>query len=288
MSKRKWLKGFWVGYILQQITYLVQQISDLFLFFLMDYSSVATDLTGDLVVKSVMRKSFDDFRKILREQKLDSYFRKSCFGKYLDLPENNNARFQMKMIYDLLKRRFMYENKDKMDEVWINYCGMPVYFDFATSRKCSACKCQDCKANHNEVINAINALTASVKEMTSKRGVIPTKRISYPDTPLEIKCARSTGEQHELKKVNVIVEATAEEHNITVDNPSITSKEVEKWSLDCGPLVAAYTEYLSDGLLVPNDGLDARLLRKKYAALLWKYGETKPQKPYTSDIKDPR
>ncbi|KAM3217381.1 hypothetical protein P3L10_026824 [Capsicum annuum] len=81
----------------------------------------ATDLTGDLVVKSVMGKSFDTFRKILREQKLDSYFRESCFGQYLDLPEDNNARFQMKMVYDLLKHRFMYENKDKMDEVWINY-----------------------------------------------------------------------------------------------------------------------------------------------------------------------
>ena len=42
--------------------------------------------------------------------------------------EDNNARFQMKMVYELLKRRFMYENKDKMDEVWINYCGMPVCF----------------------------------------------------------------------------------------------------------------------------------------------------------------
>ncbi|PHT58972.1 hypothetical protein CQW23_01335 [Capsicum baccatum] len=85
--------------------------------------------------------------------------------------------------------------------------------------------------------------------------------------------------------------ATAEEHNITVDNPSTSSKEEEKvkpvctdWSmteeywdkmgnpfdvqyiegiaqqtignLDCGPFVAAYTEYLSDGLQVPSDGLD--------------------------------
>ncbi|PHT32572.1 hypothetical protein CQW23_28909 [Capsicum baccatum] len=32
-------------------------------------------------------------------------------------------------------------------------------------------------------------------------------------------------------------------------------------SLDCGPFVAAYAEYLSDGLQVPNDGLDAELLR---------------------------
>ncbi|PHU15406.1 hypothetical protein BC332_16611 [Capsicum chinense] len=77
-----------------------------------------TDLTGDLVVKSFMGKSFDAFRKIFREQKLDSYFRESCFGQYLDLPEDNNARFQMKIVYDLLKRRFMYENKDKMDEAW--------------------------------------------------------------------------------------------------------------------------------------------------------------------------
>ncbi|PHT31966.1 hypothetical protein CQW23_28303 [Capsicum baccatum] len=181
--------------------------------------------------------------------------RESCFGKYLDLPEDNNARFQMKMVYDLLKPRFMYENKDKMDEVWINYCGMPVYFgweefaivtrlkcyppspsqviptltqkkvpripkkekrkssdrddlvsiigprfknknliealkDFTASSECCLYKYQDCKAKHDGVINAINALTASVKKMISKRGVIPSKRILYPDTPLEIKTAK--------------------------------------------------------------------------------------------------
>ncbi|KAF3662876.1 hypothetical protein FXO37_12274 [Capsicum annuum] len=75
-----------------------------------------------------MGKSFDAFRKILREQKLDAYFWDSCFGKYLNLSEDNNARFQMKMVYELLKRRFMYENKNKIDEVRINYCGMPVCF----------------------------------------------------------------------------------------------------------------------------------------------------------------
>ncbi|PHT65107.1 hypothetical protein T459_29532 [Capsicum annuum] len=321
----------------------------------------ATDLTSDFMVKE------------------------SYFGQYLELPEDNNARFQMKMLYDLLKRRFMYENKDKMDEVWINYCGMPVCFGwkefsivtglkcyslsqviptltqkkalrtpkkgkdklsdrvdlvsivgprfknknliealkdpkvidgikmelfgattitrkiilegglivvgdgshsgsgaavgdndapltifettihydydhtgctnfslgFATSSECSACKCQDCKAKHDGVINVINALTASIKKIISKR-------ISYPYTPLEIKiakrrrkdtskesssieknkitmpsslsctdvqCPRATGEHHEPKKVNVTVESTAEEHNIIVDNPSTASKE---------------------------------------------------------------
>ncbi|PHT32508.1 hypothetical protein CQW23_28845 [Capsicum baccatum] len=42
---------------------------------------------------------------------------------------------------------------------------------------------------------------------------------------------KATGEQHELKKVDVTVEATAEEHNITIDNSSIASKEEEKGKL---------------------------------------------------------
>ncbi|PHU18327.1 hypothetical protein BC332_14022 [Capsicum chinense] len=58
-------------------------------------------------------------------------------------------------------------------------------------------------------------------------------------------------------------------------------------SLDWDPFVAAYTEYLSDGLQVPNDGLDDGLLRKRYAALLWKYGEEKAQKLYAIEVKDP-
>ncbi|PHT69065.1 hypothetical protein T459_28552 [Capsicum annuum] len=57
---------------------------------------------------------------------------------------------------------------------------------------------------------------------------------------------------------------------------------------DCGPFVAAYAEYLSDGLQVTNDGLDVGLLRKRYAALLWKYGEANAQKLYATDVTDPR
>ncbi|PHU28837.1 hypothetical protein BC332_00930 [Capsicum chinense] len=170
--------------------------------------------------------------------------------------------------------------------------------DFATSSECSACKCQDYKVKHDGVINTINALISSVKKMTSKRGVIISKRISYSYTPLEIKaakrrrkdtfkalssikkrkiampmslsctdvqCARATREQHEPKKVDVTIEATAEEHNITVYNPSTASKKEEK---NCGPFVVAYAEYLRDGLQVPNDGIDAGLLHKRYATLL--------------------
>ncbi|KAF3631183.1 hypothetical protein FXO38_26766 [Capsicum annuum] len=50
----------------------------------------------------------------------------------------------------------------------------------------------------------------------------------------------------------------------------------------------AYAEYLSNGLQIPNNGLDVGLLHKRYAALLWKYGEAKAQKPYANDTKDPQ
>ncbi|PHT99367.1 hypothetical protein BC332_31710 [Capsicum chinense] len=138
--------------------------------------------------------------------------------------------------------------------------------DFATSSECSSCKCQDCKVKHNGVINTINALTASVKEMTSKRGVIPSKRISYPDTPLEIKAAKrrrkdTSKASSTIKKQDsnisvfflhrcsvckghkraaraeegliilafqVDIRATVEEHNMTVDTPSNASKDKEK------------------------------------------------------------
>ncbi|KAF3667616.1 hypothetical protein FXO37_09951 [Capsicum annuum] len=135
--------------------------------------------------------------------------------------------------------------------------------DFTTSSECSACKCQDYKAKHDGVIIAINALTASLKKMTSNRSVIPSKRISYPYTPLEI-------------KVDITVEATTEEHNITVDSPSTVSKEEEKVEpvssgerknysfegfnisdeapIKLTQLINDYSEWITDGLLKHHVG----------------------------------
>ncbi|PHT76960.1 hypothetical protein T459_20482 [Capsicum annuum] len=276
---------------------------------------------------------------------------KSCFGKYLDLPEDNNARFQMNIVYDLLKASVLWardvNNNISFDlinlsedlEAWafevIPYLRQQVNYQEEVSysrilrwlsakidknakfldlfnppprkHECSSCKCQDYKAKHDGVINVINALTASVKEITSKRAVIPSKRISYSDPPLEIKaakrrrkdtskassiikkskfatplslsctdvqCAMAIKEQHEMKKVDVI--ATAEEHNMTVDNPSTASKDEEKvepvslgeWKnytfegfniSDEAPkkliqLINDYSEWIADGLLKHHAG----------------------------------
>ncbi|PHT72933.1 hypothetical protein T459_23718 [Capsicum annuum] len=186
----------------------------------------------------------------------------SCFGQYLDLPEDNNARFWMKMVYDLLKRRFMYENKDKIDEAWA-FEAIPYLRQ---------------QVNYQEEVSFPRILRWLLAEIDKNAKILDLFNPSK-------------------EAVDVTVEATAEKYNITVDNPSTASKEEEKVEpmievyqdkmanpfdvqyvegiaqqtigiLDCGPFVAAYTEYLSDGLQVPNDGLDARLLRKRYDALL--------------------
>ncbi|PHU17920.1 hypothetical protein BC332_13615 [Capsicum chinense] len=206
--------------------------------------------------------------------------------------------------------------------------------DFGTCSKCSPCKCQDCKAKHDGVINDINARTTSVKEMESNRGIILSKRISYPYTPLEIKvakrrrkdtskasssiekrkiatplslsyadvqCTRDTREKHEPKKENVHHLFQQMIHLVKIIKQIYTSVLINDYSewiaygllkhhagRNYGPFVVAYAEYLSDGLQVPKNGLDAGLLHKIYDALLWKYREAKAQKPYASNVKDPR
>ncbi|PHT51734.1 hypothetical protein CQW23_06196 [Capsicum baccatum] len=249
---------------------------------------VSTDLAGDFMVKSSMGKSFYAFRKVLQKQKLDAYFRDSFFWQYLDLPKDNNARLQIKMSNSYHKKNNYRGWVVVVDDDSGSGSGAAVgandapltdfkitnhydydhtgYIDFATSSKCFACKCQDRKAKHDVVINVINALTASVKKMTSKRR---RKEISKASSSIEKskistrltlsctfdQCIRATGEQHELKKVDVIVEATIEKHNITVYNPSIGSKEEEK---------------VEPGFSIPA-GLPWHLVKEVY--ILFNYGD---------------
>lgn len=86
------------------------------------------ELTGDLVLKCQSGKPFDDFRNIMKNENIDELFKKSYFGHFLELPEDHTVRFQMNMVYDLLKHRIKYVGDDKdskegvknMDEIWIN------------------------------------------------------------------------------------------------------------------------------------------------------------------------
>ncbi|KAH0652859.1 hypothetical protein KY289_030537 [Solanum tuberosum] len=97
--------------------------------------------TGDSIMRLAMGKPFDTFRITLKQNGLEDFFWNSCFGHFLDLPENNNAHFQMTMVYELLKRRFIFQNPEKNDEVLINYCAMPLFFGRIEFAIVSGLKC---------------------------------------------------------------------------------------------------------------------------------------------------
>ncbi|KAG5615471.1 hypothetical protein H5410_015295 [Solanum commersonii] len=59
-------------------------------------------------INRTLGKSFYSFRNILQENDLKDFFRNYCFWQYLDFPPNNNAHFQMRIVYELLKRRFIF------------------------------------------------------------------------------------------------------------------------------------------------------------------------------------
>ncbi|PHU17397.1 hypothetical protein BC332_13092 [Capsicum chinense] len=60
---------------------------------------------------------------------------------------------------------FMYENKDKMDEMWINYCGMPVCFGWKEFSIVTVLKCYP--ASPSQVIPT---LTQNKAPCTPKKG----------------------------------------------------------------------------------------------------------------------
>ncbi|PHT42748.1 hypothetical protein CQW23_16773 [Capsicum baccatum] len=58
-------------------------------------------------------------------------------------------------------------------------------------------------------------------------------------------------------------------------------------SLDCGVFVAAYVEYLGEGLGIPSLGIDAQYRRMIYATLLCKHDSVNAEKGYFSENDDP-
>ncbi|KAF3673554.1 putative glycerol-3-phosphate 2-O-acyltransferase 6-like [Capsicum annuum] len=80
-------------------------------------------------------KPFDELRSIMKNENIDELFKKSCFAYFLELFEDRILHFPKSIVYGILKRRIKYVGYDKdlnegrknMDEVWINYRGMPAW-----------------------------------------------------------------------------------------------------------------------------------------------------------------
>ncbi|PHT60261.1 hypothetical protein CQW23_02624 [Capsicum baccatum] len=328
----------------------------------------ATDLTGDLVVKSVMGKSFEAFRKILREQKLDSYFRENCFGyTYSDpkkkapctpkkgkekssdhdeLVSNVGPSFKNKNLIEALKVEATaeehnitvdnpstaFKDKEKLEPVslgeWKNYLfeGFKIldgalkkltqlindYSKWITDgllkhhvgRYCQ----QQQEISQNEeclikIIKGFSILAGLPWHLTDEVYIpinygdefhwvlavvlLKERHIQVYDSMLRRRCSGPSSEIQKLAKIlptyldmsdfwdqKVCTDwSTIKAYRDKMVNP-FNVQYVDRidqhtiGSLDCGPIVAAYTEYLSDGLQVPNDGFDTGLLRKRYATLL--------------------
>ncbi|PHU11794.1 hypothetical protein BC332_18724 [Capsicum chinense] len=314
------------------------------LWFPMDYSFVATGVEDNEHGEEGYLKRDDpnanspSIKDLVKTFSIDRYpiRMESCFGKYLDFSEDNNAHFQMKIVYNHLKRRFMYENKDKMDEVLINYCSIPVCFGWKEFAVVTRLKCYPPSPSQ-----ILPTLTQNKEPRTPKKG---KGKSSDPGLPwnlvnkvyIPINCSdefhwvlafailkerhirfydsmsrrRHFGPLSEIQKLAQIFSTYLDmsgflDQKVRTDWSTIEAYQGKMGipfdvqyvevisqqtigSLDCGLFVAACVKYLSDGLQVSNDGLNAGLLHKRYAALLWKYGEAKAQKPYASDTKDPR
>ncbi|PHT75651.1 hypothetical protein T459_19173 [Capsicum annuum] len=250
-----------------------------------------TDLTGDLVVKE------------------------SCFGQYLDLSEDNNARFQMKMVYDLLKHGqsviYLYLalailafQVDVTVEPTIEKYNIIVDNPSTASKDEEKVEPVSLGERKNYPFEGFNILDEALKKLTQ---LINDYSEWIADGLLKHHAGRPSSEIPKLAKILPTyldmsdfldqkvrtdwstIEAYRDKMANSFDVQYVDGISQQTiGSLVCGPFVAAYAEYLSDGLQVPNDGLDVRLLHKRYAALLWKYGESKAQKSYATDIKDQR
>ncbi|PHU05521.1 hypothetical protein BC332_26343 [Capsicum chinense] len=305
-----------------------------------------------------MGKSFDAFRKILREQKLDSYFRESYCGQYLDLSEYNNARFPMKMawafeVIPYLRQQVNYQEEVSFPRIlrWlsaktdknanflnlfnppkeahidvifyylrkkaklqtqeqyrytIGNCLYKVYINNAYDRYCQ----QKPEVSQKEkcLINIIKGfcipaglpwhLVDEVYILINYGDeihwvlavVIPKKRRIQVYNSMSRR--KRFGPSTEIQKLAKILPTYLDisgflDQKVHTDWSTIEDTGI-KWLIhlmDCSSFIIAYAEYLSDELQVPNDILDAGLLLKRYAALLWKYGEAKAQNPYATTLK---
>ncbi|PHU25268.1 hypothetical protein BC332_03600 [Capsicum chinense] len=221
-------------------------------------------------------------KDLVKTFSIDRYpmrMKESCFGKYLDLMEDNNARFQVKMIYDLLKRRFTYENKDKMDEVDVTVEATAEENNITVDNPSTAFKKEEklelvsSGERKNYPFEGFNISNEASKNLTQlindysewiidgllnhHAKILPTYLDMSGFLDQKVRTDWSMIEAYWDKMGNLFDVQYFE---------GIAQQTIG--SLDCNFFVAAYAEYLSDGLQVPNNGLDDELLHKIYVALL--------------------
>ncbi|KAG5619618.1 hypothetical protein H5410_004836 [Solanum commersonii] len=91
----------------------------------------------------------------------------------------------------------------------------------------------------------------------------------------------------EIQKLSTLLPKYLESIDFFIKKTEPTG-QFSKLTKDCGLFIAAYAEFLSDGLQVPSDGISFETLRVRYALLLWNYGILKARSGYVSNNEDPQ
>ncbi|KAH0725429.1 hypothetical protein KY284_001294 [Solanum tuberosum] len=129
-----------------------------------------------------MGKPYDTFRIMLKQIDLEDFFRNSYFGHFLDLLEKYNARFQMTMVYELLKRRFIFQNPEKKDEAWAFEVIPLLRYQVTAEEEISSPRIlRWLRANIKTVENPPNLYNPPHDARGLK--VIPSKNVRHPYTP---------------------------------------------------------------------------------------------------------
>ncbi|PHT52915.1 hypothetical protein CQW23_07377 [Capsicum baccatum] len=200
---------------------------------------------------------------------------------------DNNARFQMKMVYNLLKHRFMYENKDKMDEVDVTVEATAEEHNITVDNPLTASKEEEKvePVNSGERKNCpferFNISHEAPKKLTK---LINDYLEWIADGLLKHHAGRRcSGPSSEIQKLANILPTYLDMSDFLDQKIGTDWSTIEVCRDKMGSLFdIQYVEGIA------QQTIGRLLIHKRYAALLWKYGEAKAQRPYTSDIKDPR
>ncbi|PHT65611.1 hypothetical protein T459_30036 [Capsicum annuum] len=303
--------------MLQQITYLVQHISDLFLWFPTDYSSIATGEEDNEHGEEEYLKRYDPNAN-------------SPFAEELVKTVSIN-RYPVRMQYDgatdlmgkaalgniLICRRttmLVPDENDDTVEATAEEHNITVDNPSTTFKEEEKVKLDSLGEHNNYSFEGFNISDEAPKKLTQlindySEWIVNGLLKHHADSPAglpwhlinEVYISINCGDEfHWVMSVVILKERRIRvydsmsrrghfEHRLRYKRwPKyllLTLIRVVFWTKrNYGLFIAAYAEYLNDGLQVPNDGLDAGLLHKRYASLLWKYKEAKAQKSYASDI----
>ncbi|KAF3657482.1 hypothetical protein FXO37_14910 [Capsicum annuum] len=255
-----------VGYKLPQITYLVQQMGDLFLLFPMNYSSAATDCSStatgwlyvaiDILPDNMAPKRKETESSPSKGTSEVARLHPPLYELVLQTLSQSGAEDDEHREEECFKREDPNANSPSTKEL---------VKTFSIDRYPMRMQCDGATDLTGDFVVDVTV------EATAKQHNITVDNPSIASMGKEkvVPCHFGRTEELPFEGFNISYEAPKKLTKLINDYSKWIFNGLSKhhFGRNCGLFVVAYAEYLSDGLQVPNDGLDIRLLLKRYDAL---------------------